>query len=534
MRNIFLTLAGLLCAIGALAQPRANYYTSSTLDGKNGRELELALKACIKDTSFTHVSYSSLWNHYKTTDLAPQDSIPSWYTGDKTDLVYDMYAWMKDFPKFYQDNNHEQTGGINREHCVPNSWWGGESGNPNAYTDLHHLVPSDGAANNAKANWPLGEYQNGMTLAWPKETRTNSTYSPYRSDNAYMLADTQTHSVDGLCYRNASHVWNTADTSLYSGAEKLFEPADEYKGDFARMYLYIVCAYEGEIIWRLDKNDTFFSKNYMFENVNENGFTYTHIKDWALKLLLRWHRQDPVSDKERARNNAVESIQHNRNPFIDYPELVEYIWGDRTGEQFYLTDAECTYSGEINLVANDGNYYYATFSADRAVAFKSADVFAVSVENGQMRLHEIESRKVPANTGVLLRSTVNSDTYTYIHSAAQPESNDLRPASEAKEDSGYKFYMLAYGDAALTPSTLGFYWGAANGGAFVSREGSAYLAIAADAAIQAHYSFADEVTALEDTKAGEAVKFIENGTIYIKKNGQIFNAMGQVVRGTNE
>ena len=40
-------------------------------------------------------------------------------------------------------------------------------------------------------------------------------------------------------------------------------------------------------------------------------------------------RQDPVSQKEIDRNNAVYEFQHNRNPFIDYPELAEYIWGDQ-------------------------------------------------------------------------------------------------------------------------------------------------------------------------------------------------------------
>ena len=57
---------------------------------------------------------------------------------------------------------------------------------------------------------------------------------------------------------------------------------------------------------------------------------YTDIAPWALNLLLTWHRNDPVSEKEKVRNNAVESLQGNRNPFIDYPELVEYIWGNQT------------------------------------------------------------------------------------------------------------------------------------------------------------------------------------------------------------
>jgi hypothetical protein len=44
-------------------------------------------------------------------------------------------------------------------------------------------------------------------------------------------------------------------------------------------------------------------------------------------MLLKWHRQDSVSDKERERNDGIQRHQNNRNPFVDYPELVEKIWG---------------------------------------------------------------------------------------------------------------------------------------------------------------------------------------------------------------
>lgn len=312
--------------IPLFAQPQAGYYTSSTLNGKNGRDLELALKAIVYQ--HTKIDYNSLWTAYKTTDPGPQDSIPSTYTGGKTDLVYDMYAWMAQFPKFYSDNDHSQTSGFNREHCVPNSWWGGESGNAIAYTDLHHLVPGDGAANNAKGNYALGEYKSGMTLVFPNSTKQNT------SGNTYVTADPHNHTEGEFCNAAASHVWKPAAASQYGGSANLYEPTDEYKGDFARMYLYVVCAYEGELTWQT---------NYMFSS---DANKYTTILPWAKELLLKWHRQDPVSDKERNRNNAVFGIQGNRNPFIDYPELVEYIWGDKSSQSFSLTNAVSAYSDE--------------------------------------------------------------------------------------------------------------------------------------------------------------------------------------------
>lgn len=314
-RLLFLCLSA-MTAMMSMAQPQAGYYVSSALDGKNGRELELALR----DIVYPHarISYGELWNSYVTTDTAPLDSVPDGCT--KTDLVYDMYAWMKYFPKFHSDNDHSQTGGINREHSVPNSWWGGESGNAEAYTDLHHLVPADGAANNVKSNYPLGEKaeNDGLTLSWPTQDK-------YHNGHLYV-------SKDHVC----SRVWNVPSEMQdnFGDAAKLWEPADIYKGDFARMYLYVVCAYEGEIHWQT---------NYMFASDDEN---LTTIKPWALELLLRWHRNDTVSQKELDRNNVVENIQGNRNPFIDYPELVEFIWGDLTSEEFDLGKAKCSY-GEL-------------------------------------------------------------------------------------------------------------------------------------------------------------------------------------------
>lgn len=62
------------------------------------------------------------------------------------------------------------------------------------------------------------------------------------------------------------------------------------------------------------------------------------LNQWSINLLLKWSRQDPVSDKEVARNDAVYKIQNNRNPFIDNPSLAEYIWGDHAGEAFIVDD----------------------------------------------------------------------------------------------------------------------------------------------------------------------------------------------------
>ena len=109
----------------------------------------------------------------------------------------------------------------------------------------------------------------------------------------------------------------------------VFEPADEYKGDFARAYMYLFTVYKG-LMWEYDDSD----RNYMFV---DNALS---LRPWAQDLLLEWARQDPVSQKEIDRNEAVYKIQDNRNPFIDYPELAEHIWGIKSNEPFHIEDGD--------------------------------------------------------------------------------------------------------------------------------------------------------------------------------------------------
>ena len=165
------------------------------------------------------------------------------------------------------------------EHMLPKSWWGGDV-NP-AYCDLYHLVPGDYSANRSKSNHAPGIP--GDTTFWNGSFATGS----------------------GEAY----------------GLQKVFCPADEYKGDFARAYFYIATCYGDTLKW---------------VESGEPGMAMTNdswqeFRPWLRDLLLQWHRSDPVSQKELDRAVQVNKIQGNRNPFIDYPELVEYIWGDKQG-----------------------------------------------------------------------------------------------------------------------------------------------------------------------------------------------------------
>ena len=236
----------------------SGYYAN--LEGKKTAELKTAAFNAIK----VHLSlkYDDLWTYFPQTDFLPADSTEIW----------DMYS--NNVVYFTAHSS------IDKEHCVPNSWWGGPTvDNEYAYGDLMNLYPANNSINRSKGNNPLSEV--GATTM----------------DNGVSKS-------------------GTSITVGYSG--KGFEPADEYKGDFARTYFYMATCYQN-YNWRTDSTGQY--------EITNGG--YPSFQAWAIPLLLKWDREDPVSQKEINRNETVYKLQQNRNPFIDYPQLVEYIWGNR-------------------------------------------------------------------------------------------------------------------------------------------------------------------------------------------------------------
>lgn len=267
------TFGLLWCTVSLWAQIPAGYY--STTEGKNKGELKTALYQIIGTANV--LSYGSgagaTWSAFPLTDVRPDGS------------VWDMYS-----DKVYQFNGVNSVSGMNIEHSFPKSWWGGTVNQ--AYKDLHHLNPSDATANIQKSNWTMGVVDGELLF-----------------DN-------------GVIKRGRSFLRDPLNSII------VWEPADEYKGDFARIYMYMVTCYE-----QFSPNDTWTSDASMQLNVN-NHDTYPLFQDWAANLLLAWHRADPVSAKELHRNEEVYKIQGNRNPFIDCPVLAEYIWGTKKDELF--------------------------------------------------------------------------------------------------------------------------------------------------------------------------------------------------------
>ena len=271
MRKITLLLLTVLIGTSAWADIPTGFYSNA--NGKSDENLMTALEGII----YTHtlLGYNDLWDCYETTDKG-------------SDGYYiDMYSTCKYNYSSYHVGTASYVGqGLNREHSFPKSWFGGEV--YPMYTDLMMIIPTDGYVNQRRSNYPYGVC-NG---------------------------------TDAITYTNEElgvTMLGKLGKSTYNGyTAKVFEPDDEYKGDFARIYFYMVTCYKSDVSnWpgcdMLDYQDN----------------QYKAFSDWSMQMLLEWHRADPVSPKEIIRNEGVYEEQGNRNPFVDHPELAEYIWGTK-------------------------------------------------------------------------------------------------------------------------------------------------------------------------------------------------------------
>ncbi|MDR1973514.1 MAG: endonuclease [Bacteroidales bacterium] len=283
IRSFFLAIIFLLCNF-CFAQIPAGYYDSAF--HKSGYELKTSLKNIIK--GHKRLAYGSgncgncVWYAYRSTDAKPDGTVWDMYT----DSVFNFGYVTQDAIGYQCGNNGSQEGNCySREHSFPKSWWAattsdGSDLSDTMFTDLNHLFPADQYINNMHNNHPLGE------VSSPTKT----------SNKGYKLGPNKLVGYSGIA----------------------FEIIDEYKGDFARAYLYMATRYEDRIAAWASNADA----QPMLNGTSTQCFT-----DWAKDMLVRWHELDPISQKEIARNDSVYKIQHNRNPFIDYPELVNKIWG---------------------------------------------------------------------------------------------------------------------------------------------------------------------------------------------------------------
>lgn len=273
-RLVYFLIASLLPLYVVAGIPDGYY---SRADGKKKAELKSAMKSIIGTAKV--LAYGSgagkTWTGFYSTDR---------YNGNQVRDRYSNETFY--FPAGSSETSTSAANGMNIEHSFPKSWWGGTENQ--AYKDLYNLMPCEQKINSSKGNYVMGVVTNAKT------------------NNGCTKVGT------GTAGSHSCTMW---------------EPADKWKGDFARSYMYMVTSYSsftwvGEALNMLEKNE------------------WPTLQSWAYNLLLKWNKEDPVDDIERERNEAVYKIQGNRNPFVDYPELCEYIWGDKTDVAFRISDID--------------------------------------------------------------------------------------------------------------------------------------------------------------------------------------------------
>ncbi len=316
MKKTLLLSAILLTSMFAWAQGPNS--SGTYYQNANGKKGQ-ALKTAFYNiiNSHTNIGYDGLWSAYEKTDKRADGYLRDWYS-NSTKYVIGGSA---------QGASYKKEGdSYNREHTIPQSWFNKAAP---MKADVVHVLPTDGYVNNRRGSYPFGEVGTAT----------------YTSVNGYSKV--------GSCV-----------TSGYTGT--VFEPDDEIKGDIARIYFYMATCYEDRI--------TNWSGSVI------TGTAYQPYAQWHFDMLMRWSKQDPVDEVEIARNNAVWQVQNNRNPFVDYPGLEDYIWGDKKTESFsydnysgatvytvstpVITPASGTYEDEqtvtITCATSGATIYYTT------------------------------------------------------------------------------------------------------------------------------------------------------------------------------
>lgn len=277
LRVKYILLVGALClstTIFAQGVDLNVYYSSAV--GQKKADLKAALYEIIKKADvldYGKDSENKTWYGFYRTDRMSNDQVRDRYSNDTR--------------YFNPSSPYAAVSGMNIEHSLANSWWGGTKNQ--AYKDIHHLMPCETKINNAKGNFGMGKVTS---------TKTNNG-----------------------CTK--------VGTGPGAGGEsiQMWEPDDKWKGDFARVYFYMVTCYS----------------NLTWKSEGLNSLTNTDwptLQPWAYELYLQWDKEDPIDDIERTRNEVVYQIQGNRNPFIDIPGLAEYIWGSKMDVAFTLDGSD--------------------------------------------------------------------------------------------------------------------------------------------------------------------------------------------------
>ena len=314
----YISLIALLLCVSFLWAVDKTYY-STYIDNKSGATLFTGIHNVAK-VGYSSLSYSGLWTAYATTDVYPTGHADA-------GKIWDMYGGCTFAYGSKQCGQYSsECDCYNREHSIPKSWFGSSEASNTPGSDIFHVVPTDGKVNGMRSNYAFGEVNtasysyNGSQLGTPK---------------SITIANT---------------LLGSGEVTKSCGSTPVFEPIDEYKGDFARGYFGTM------VRWASGDYQTFTSGDgAQIFNTAYDAAHYYGLTQYGLALLLKWHRQDPVSQKEIDRNNGIQTTQGNRNPFIDYPILAEYLWGKYAGQTFSQDNAIGSFEAGFTPGVSDGD-----------------------------------------------------------------------------------------------------------------------------------------------------------------------------------
>ncbi|WP_294298653.1 endonuclease [uncultured Chryseobacterium sp.] len=336
------------------AQAPAGYYNGTS--GLTGYALKSKLHDIISAKNINW-NYSDLQNFYNQTDLDKYYD----HTAANTTYLLDIYSEIPSGPDMYEYTSAQMIGsasaegqGWNREHMMPQSTF---YSNYPMYSDLFYVVPTDARINQLRSNYPYGIV--GSTIYYT--------------------------------FSNSSRIGNCAIPGItYTG--RVYEPINEFKGDVARSLLYFAVRYEGKLgTFNFNNNANPASDTNPLDGTEERSYDPAYIN-----MLLQWHQQDPVSQREIDRNNTVYAIQNNRNPFIDNPSWAAAIWSQ-------TADAVAP-QAPANLSAIQNSAYFTTLSWTPS---SSTDVIGYKIyQNGTL----IGSTK---NTTFVADHLTPSTAYTF-------------------------------------------------------------------------------------------------------------------------
>jgi endonuclease I len=330
LKSNYLSVISLFFFTAISAQVPNGYYDSAK--NLSDENLKSALNQIIDNhTEYTYTSSSiDVWDILKETDRDPNNA-------ENVILIYSGIS-------VNAAQEYNSANGWTREHIWAKSR--GDFGTAiGVGTDVHALRPLDNTTNSIRNN---------------------------RSFNNCNTCEAVTDK------------WGNTTGSKKDANDWSFEPRDAVKGDVARMMFYMAVRYEG-----LDSYPNLELTEAMLPQSNKEPI------HGVLSTLLDWHRNDPVDAWEENRNDIIyNSYQGNRNPFLDFPELAEHLWGTEMG---------LNWTGEP---LDTENFNEVSFSIYPNPASNSITIKGVSLDT-QVEIYDAIGRKVQSSQINVNKNTIN-------------------------------------------------------------------------------------------------------------------------------